>query len=73
VLHDKGDSVLINEPFSLLAGAHQALLTEPVNHPGNVRGSLLDHVHRNVREKIFPAAGVAEMGPNIYLEIMLQA
>ena len=52
MLHDKSDGVFINEPFSLLAGVHQALFADAVNHPGNSGGSLLDHIHRNIREKI---------------------
>jgi len=50
--------MLINEPFPLLAGIHQALLTDPVNQSGNAGGSLLDYIHRNIRKKIFPAAGI---------------
>ena len=67
VLHNKGDSMFINEPFSLLAGVHQALLTDPVNYPGNPEGSLPDHIHRNVREQVctdgsMPAAEVIQTG-----------
>ena len=71
MLHDKSDGVFINEPFPLLAGVHQALLADPVNHPENSGGSLLDYICRNIREEILATAGVAEVGPNVLLRFRL--
>ena len=51
--------MLVNEPFLLLAGKQQTVLTDPVNLPGNSEGSLVDHIHRNIRENVFPSVRIA--------------
>ena len=65
MFNDIADEVFIDQAFSLLAGIHQALFTDPVDPARDPRGLLIDIVQGFLREDVLPAAGISQMGLDV--------
>ena len=65
MFNNVADKVFINQTFSLLAGIHQALFTDPVDPARDPRGLLIDIVQGFLREDVLPAAGISQMGLDV--------
>ena len=65
MLNNVVDKVFIDQAFSLLAGIHQALFTDPVDPAGDPSGLLIDIIQCFVREDVLPAAGISQMGLDV--------
>ena len=65
MLNNVVDKVFIDQAFSLLAGIHQALFTDPVDPAWNPGGFLIDIIQRFIREDVLPAAGISQMGLDV--------
>ncbi len=67
MFNDVADKVFIDQAFSLLAGIHQALFTDPVDPAGDPGRLLIDIIQRFVCEDVLPAAGISQMGLDVPL------
>ena len=67
MFNDIEDKVFIDQAFSLLAGIHQALFTDPVDPAWDPGGFLIDIIQRFVCEDVLPAAGISQMGLDVPL------
>ena len=65
MFNDVADKVFIDQAFSLLAGIHQALFTDPVDPAWDPGGLLIDIIQRFVCEDVLPAAGISQMGLDV--------
>ena len=65
MFNDVADKVFIDQAFSLLAGIHQTLFTDPVDPAGDPGGFLIDIIQRFIRVDVPPAAGISQMGLDV--------
>ena len=49
----------------LLSGIHQGFLADPVNHPGNPCGELVDLIQSTVSKNVFLAGGIGQLRGNV--------
>ena len=67
MFNDVADKVFIDQAFSLLAGIHQALFTDPIDPARDSSGLLVDIIQCFIREDVLPAAGISQMGLDVPL------
>ena len=67
MFNDIADEVFIDQAFSLLAGIHQALFTDPVDPALDSCGLLIDIIQGFLRKDVLPAAGISQMGLDVPL------
>ena len=65
MFNDIAHEMFIDQAFSLLAGIHQALFTDPVDPAWDPGGLLIDIIQRFVCEDVLPAAGISQMGLDV--------
>lgn len=58
--------MFINEALPLLAGIHQAAVTDPVDPPGDPGGFPENLIHGLVCKDLLPAAGILQVGTDIF-------